>query len=143
MTLAEFLSARLAEDERIATGVTASPWACEVLNRGTGKQEWVVVGHLHEFAVLSGEVGIGWMAGLPHDGEHIARHDPARVLREVAAGRRLLAEYEVWDDPSLEPGQGIGIRLGLLLALQIRATAYENHPDYDPAWAPPPIATVL
>lgn len=26
--------------------------------------------------------------------EHIAEHDPARVLREIAVGRELLAEYE-------------------------------------------------
>ncbi|MGW9249737.1 DUF6221 family protein [Streptomyces badius] len=69
-------------------------------------------------------------------GAHIARHDPARVLREVEAKRELLADYERfvaerrrmmggWDSYP-EPSS-------VLLAF---AAVYSDHPDYRDDWRP-------
>jgi hypothetical protein len=63
---------------------------------------------------------------------HIARHDPARVLREVEAKRVLLRKYlaaEVDDDPGT-----IDVPSLVLLAL---AAVWSDHPEYDPSWVSP------
>lgn len=66
---------------------------------------------------------------------------PARVLREVAAGRKLLAEIAPWMDGCEDEhwySRGVGTQPpyeGSLLLQQILATVYSAHPDYDPAWA--------
>jgi hypothetical protein len=86
---------------------------------------------------------------------HIARHDPARVLREVAAKRATLAEHEP-RVPRESDGQWHGqppdrLRCRVCAAtahgqwtrfiapcwtlLQV-ASVYSDHPDYDPAWSP-------
>jgi hypothetical protein len=64
---------------------------------------------------------------------HIARQDPERVLREVAADRALLAAYL-----NPDPQQGPEYGFGLYLALMFRASVWRDHPDYDPEWAPTP-----
>ncbi len=52
---------------------------------------------------------------------HIVRHDPARVLADVAAKRRILAELE----------GPFGLDLEALNAVvRHLATAYADHPDY-------------
>ncbi|AVH58397.1 MULTISPECIES: DUF6221 family protein [Streptomyces] len=66
-------------------------------------------------------------------GRHIERHDPARVLREVDAKRRILDDYERyaaerrrelggWNTDEVSP---------ILTAL---AVVYADHPDYRPEW---------
>ena len=60
---------------------------------------------------------------------YIARHDPARVLREVEAKRRIVAtavlmldggvSYESWES-----------------VLQDLALPYSEHPDYRQEWKP-------
>ncbi|GLW90853.1 DUF6221 family protein [Actinokineospora globicatena] len=69
-----FLSARLAEDADLATAC-----GCD--------GEWAAHGHTVDFCVtdLPGFV--------PRFAEHVTRHDPARVLREVAAKRRVLKRH--------------------------------------------------
>jgi len=62
---------------------------------------------------------------------HIARHDPARVLREVAAKRAILAECEP------RPGIGIvAIELAAQRILRHLAAVWNDHPDYRPEWKP-------
>jgi hypothetical protein len=65
----------------------------------------------------------------------IHRHDPSRVLREVEADRKLLAEYEVWAVPPRQPFD-TGMRRGLQMALEIRAEVWSGHPDYQDQWKP-------
>jgi hypothetical protein len=62
--------------------------------------------------------------------EHIARHDPARVLREVQAGRKILADYE---GTRAITGDNDEYVAGLSAALSALASAYSDHPDYDEA----------
>lgn len=69
---------------------------------------------------------------------------PARALREVEAGRELLAAHEkalstVRERPSGYDHEGedeTGWRLALELALKLRAAVWRDHPDYRPEWKP-------
>lgn len=91
----EFYRARLAEDEQIAKAATRGPWSYEVFRRSDVKSEWVLSGTSDPYGVVMGDVGIGWMAGIKGpDPDHIVRHNPARTLKKVAAGRRLIRLYE-------------------------------------------------
>ncbi|MER5277763.1 DUF6221 family protein [Streptomyces sp. NPDC002809] len=67
--LVQFLRDRLDEDERIARAA------------GSG---WYDYDPEQQIAFVP-----------PEDSRHIARHDPARVLREVEAGKRMLHAYDV------------------------------------------------
>ena len=95
MTIVEFLTARLAEDEQDAVAATVGPW------RHSPDKHWRKPGTTwFEEAVFAGPAGDGatCVAGTGEtddpqsmaDARHIARHDPARVLREVEAKRRIL-----------------------------------------------------
>ena len=63
---------------------------------------------------------------------HIARHDPARVLAEVAAKRAILAEFE--------EARGLHSRrdevAALYFSLRQLAAVYATHPAYRPEWKP-------
>lgn len=64
--------------------------------------------------------------------DHIARFDPARILREVEAKRALLDLYEA----SQTTGPAAGYRDGLRQALVLLASAYADHADYRESWRP-------
>jgi len=72
--------------------------------------------------------------------EHIARHDPSRVLREVAAKRAILAEHQ----ESASGGYcelcyyGYGGGSWPCPTVRALASVYSDHPDYDPEWAVQP-----
>ena len=66
-----------------------------------------------------------------------ARFDPARVLREVEAGRAILARYaevQSWPYPPADGDDAIRDELDLIL--RIKAAVHDSHPDYDEAWKP-------
>jgi hypothetical protein len=81
-----------------------------------------------------------WTARAEPDGVHIARHDPARVLADVAAKRRIIAEYAGRDqDVDLMLGRYTerqGQWAGLHLAVRLLALPYAGHPDYREEWKP-------
>lgn len=138
--IATFLAARLDEDEAVAK-------ACGVGIRDTWHTiEWYD-GQFEDGLTVS--VDVHGLAGTPitsrgvllrADGVHIARHDPARVLAEVAAKRAIVAEYEARDkDADLMLGPDVLRQRewsGLRLAVHLLATAYASHPDYDQSWRP-------
>ena len=70
------------------------------------------------------------------DARHIALHDPARVLREVAADRKILAEYErIQLSAAAYPSQGNAAALIAVQAVvKIRAEVFDGHPDYGEDW---------
>lgn len=136
MDLTEFLAARLDEDQAVARKATDSPWHQDGMSiRGAGRpyaggreDEVLVVRHT-------------W----PQESAHIVRHDPARVLREVAADRTLLCELQAAgkevqgnDIGMAEPLtlRSRGYYAGLLRAAMIRATRFADHPDYRAEWKP-------
>lgn len=83
--------------------------------------------------------------------DHIARHDPARVLREVAAKRAILAEH----GPSRRDASRCRVctaithtGMGHADARRFRApcptllflaAVYSDHPDYRAEWAVSPV----
>lgn len=85
ISLVEFLAARLDEDEAIARQAIAPDW--EVAPEDRFRVQVVpaedAAGRTSAIAVAVG-----------YEGNHIARHDPARVLREVAAMRRILVRHK-------------------------------------------------
>ena len=116
-----FLLARIAEDQRLAAGAAVA----------TGRESW----------------GGGVPGELPRDAtEHVAHHDPARVLAECAAKRRLvLACRDARPDLHLLGARPQGLDFPLTptdqhqlaaLTLALLALPYAAHPDYRPAWRP-------
>jgi hypothetical protein len=128
--LVAFLRARLDEDEAAARAVedNSAPW----------DGQWEADGN-HALRTYN-----GWVlatAGTP-GGEfppgvlaHIARHDPARVLREVEAKRAIVDAYAGTDGGSPRD-RDRGRWDALNAAVSALATVYRDHPDYDEAWKP-------
>lgn len=83
MTLTDFLLARFSEDEEIARGA----YRDSVDNDGVCHERWTDA----TTAVMWGDLAA--ITGLEADylANHIARHDPARVLAECEAKRRIVA----------------------------------------------------
>lgn len=112
MTLVEFLEARLAEDEAAARDASG----------GGEESGW----HETEEFGVQADVRHGRaeypIVGFTPASAHIARHDPARVLREVDAKRRILAEFRAFE-----------MSEGTVRAL---ASVYADHPDYRKEWRP-------
>ena len=136
VSLVAFLTARLDEDQAVA-------------REAAGLAEcWVAEEPAIGVVLVDGEPLIeGHITGLT---AHIARHDPARVLREVRAGRKLIAAYEdrlSWVHDYSDPGSDYedpgGLKLkweegataALLAAIQLRAAIYSEHQDYRQEWA--------
>lgn len=151
-SLVEFLRARLDEDEAAAMLAGATP-----------EERW----RRHEYAVRedvpNGGLGV-WIAQGCEDEEtaaHIARHDPARVLADVAAKREVIAaaakvaalvddemmcchgadellagasdDHLGGTDPIPPDCAGAPVLRQLLSPL---AAPYASHPDYQQKWTP-------
>lgn len=90
--LVDWLRQQLDEDELVARGATAGPWNAECANVQTA-YEFDRPGHIHNgqrrpIAYLAATAGKREVE--ERNAEHIARWDPARVLAEVEAKRRVL-----------------------------------------------------
>jgi hypothetical protein len=116
--LAAFLKARLDEDEAAASAASPGPWRLNAEGDEVLAVDDVTVA---EAFALSGRQ-------LRATADHIARHDPARVLREVAAGRAILTAY--WAASS-QPEEG-----GLEAAVRHLAVVYSDHRGYRAKWKP-------
>ncbi|MET8766347.1 DUF6221 family protein [Streptomyces sp. NPDC004658] len=129
--LVEFLRARLEEDEAAAKACASAPWAIEippmihvsVQARRDNKWKWGTLGYV---ATVERD----------EDRAHIARHDPARVLREVEAKRQILAAHALngWvcstcDNEEVDQDYPC-------LTLRLLALPYVDHPDYRAEWRP-------
>lgn len=127
--LRDFIAARLDEDEAAARVATEGPWSFV----GYDDSGWAVVANdEHEIVSRSGS----------DDATHTALHDPARVLREVAAKRRILelADEASGLDMSVDLDRRVGSRdtteepyVGDLILRQM-AQPYAGHPDFNPEW---------
>lgn len=98
--LAAMVRAGLDAEAAIAQAATPGPWEAVVDDHGAGNVDASVwadpIGYYVTEKISSGERHAA-------DGQHIARQDPAAVLRRVARDRRwlelLLAEpHHAWDD---------------------------------------------
>ncbi|MFL1380021.1 MULTISPECIES: DUF6221 family protein [unclassified Nocardiopsis] len=113
MTIVDFLNARLDEDQAAARAAAPGPWKGE---------------NTKVFDNAGDPVAD---TGSPTTAEHITRHDPARVLREVALRRRIVREVDEYTRFSRDRLAGEMSRqvLGAL------AGTYADHPDFNPDWA--------
>ena len=138
MTITEFLQARLDETEAAAKAATEvdGQW----FTPGPGAGEWAV---RQNKAIVDCPAGIVvFDEGCPTDEQaaHIASHDPARVLRQVEAGRKILAMYIEAEKNrpqgyyGYEEGEMRGEADALLLAVKALAEAWSDHPDYWSEW---------
>lgn len=117
------------ETERIAKEATSGPW--RVVNPTTygsatvdgpdamqdGGYDPITGGRrevLRPLVVIPKDVDYGPTVGLP-DAEHIAHHDPAAVLRRVAADREIVALYET--ARGLLPGEPRSISLTMVVGV--------------------------
>jgi hypothetical protein len=78
--LAAFIAARLDEDEAEARVLGGSEWDAQHFRDG----DWAIRGT----GMGPRAIADAWK---PETARHVARHDPARVLREVAAKRAMVA----------------------------------------------------
>jgi len=134
MGIAEFITARLDEDEATARAAFRSKLRADgvhVLSVGVqvrpGGQPVAV---LPVADAIDAETAA-----------FIARHDPAWVLRDVAAKRAILARYqEVLAECATmlraNRPRVFGEHDGLRKAVEELAAIDSGHPDYQPEWAP-------
>ena len=148
--LVAFLAARLDEDEAAAYKAAGG------LYRGAGgrfggRPHWSALGHgiVADAADLDrGVVDLGPCIDDDALAEHIVRHDPARVLREIEAGRARLAYYQdaqarldrIVTHPgevsSGDEGMWLGKTAAARMACRHDAAIWGDHPDYRPEWKP-------
>lgn len=66
--------------------------------------------------------------------QHVARHDPDRVLREVEAKRKLVADFKI-ELEDAERYEDVDSAATSLRLLGILAAIYSDHPDFNPEWS--------
>ena len=128
-----FVEARIADDERIARdAATGTSWG----GMKTGP-EWVALRGAVEDAESGGTIVHDEGMPTSAQAEHIARHDPARALRDVAAKRLLFAKQAPVIDGTQSSWTWFeGSESEPEKVMQVLALPYADHPDYDPTWAP-------
>jgi hypothetical protein len=124
--LAAFLRARLDEDGRDAAAASPGPWSVNAELDEVVAVDGITVA---EGFALSGRQ-------LRATTTHIARHDPARVLREVDAMRALLDARDEADKRASCADFDGGVVTGLDDALRLLALPYSDHPEYQETWRP-------
>jgi len=120
MTIVEFLEARVTEDELTANAAIEDVADWHVLHSYRDIKDG---GGHHVVLADSKYPTIGQAA-------HIARHSPARVLRQCEAAREMVAEFLRLD--ALGDLQG---RTATENALKQLASVHSNHADFDPTWS--------
>lgn len=121
-----FVTTRLAEDERDALRVR------------DGAREWWCGGYEETGAVNVRTDRVVLVEPYDEDGsaalQHVARHDPARVLRDVEAARLLLSLHPSWSD---RPGcMACDTLYEDCDARRALALPFSTHPDYRTEWKP-------
>lgn len=131
--LIAFLRARLDDDERIARAATDGPWTIRSLGRHDLS---TVVKGVELLAQIDGSRAAS-------NSVHMAVHDPARVLAEVDAKRRILDAYEEVAAKFTESWSAVvaydrlaGAMNSLRRTIELLALPYADHPDYQDAWRP-------
>jgi hypothetical protein len=148
-TLTEFLEARLAEDQEAAEAAGRTPWTFKEVD-WLDYGRWIIEDEEDETTVFRDVNGAYYAA------VHAARHDPARVLREVSAKRAILEAHKVTvrkeDRLPFDPYTGEPTEeqyeveceicgwvdtdpTTACLTLRHLAAAYSDHKDFREEWA--------
>lgn len=158
MTIEEFIRARLDEDEAAARAAGGDRWAYDTsaalsaaangeVYRPDSTREYSYgnghIGHEYSYVTCDSE-GLTPAVELA-EGVHIARHDPARVLRQVAAlrlwfdlarpGRECRGHPGPWL-PHDDYGPGYCRQPHEGDPLRMIAAIWDDHPDYQEDWKP-------
>jgi len=126
--ITEFIAARLDEDEAAANAGArrvGMPWRAEPQPGTPG-------------GLVIDELGLVGSTGGRYAAEHIARHDPARALREVKAKRAIVRRCG-WsvNEPDQYPNGLVSPRAALSRQnLFDLAAVWSDHPDYRDEWRP-------
>jgi hypothetical protein len=154
MTLTDFLLARIAEDEADARLATGHRYITGQREKRSGV--WVHDGSI-AYADSPSEDVVDWV--YDEAWAHIARHDPARVLAECEAKRRIVEMHSKTATSWLNADGKLAYpdRAGVLYCelcsfheqyegfndyeepwpcptLRILALPYADHPDFKPEW---------
>jgi len=121
VSITEFITARLREDEQQALSASPGPWHLNAEHDEVIAIDGIEVCTAH---ALSNNQ-------LRNTARHIARHDPARVLREIEAKRAIL-ENSVFVMDKYAGGMYLDFVRETLRHL---AAIYSDHPDYNPKWS--------
>jgi len=135
--LVVFLRARLAEDVRAAIA-TLKPEVVVGSHRGKPIPRWAVHGSGRGL-IDEGGGTVRAKDIFPAEAEHVVRHDPARVLREIEAKRRIVDAYaealRIQDGFRETTGEMMR-RTAIEMACLAYAVAYADHPDHREEWKP-------
>jgi hypothetical protein len=152
--LVQWLGGQLDEDERIAREATPGPWQ----NVPTARHHATASGRSEE-AVFASPPDTGAMVVAATgeaserrnliNAEFIAAHDPARVLREIEAKRRMITEVAAahasaidmehaccHDPEQILAGECEQHAPNDLPLLRLLALPYADRPGYEEGWAP-------
>lgn len=143
--LTEFLLARIAEDEAAARRATSETWTYHDGGDIMAGYQPVTLCGFDSAGSLQESIE-------PWNAEHIVRHDPARVLAECEAKRRIVEALEyarqrkdvynreyalgrLTTEDDLRARSRSNARWGGLdIAAHALALPYADHPDYDEEW---------
>jgi hypothetical protein len=153
--LVQWLRAQLDEDERIARAAMdsvgpvlgAGQWRYAESLADEGGQYWsITTVPPSDTAPIVELVGSGMSGGGVHDeavARHIARHDPARVLREIDAKQQLVERYEFacneaarLDIDEEERESRVRVAAAFESCVLCLAAVYADRPGYLESWRP-------
>ncbi|MEA1796685.1 DUF6221 family protein [Rhodococcus qingshengii] len=130
MGIVEFLEARIAEDEAVAKAARPGPWFHDS-NLTCGPRvppdDFLMVPEDPSDTISPCNDKIP-----DQDSRHIARHDPARILCEVAAKRKLIRSIE----GLVQHAYGYDSAGTVEKVLAPLAAIYSDHPDFNEEWRP-------
>ena len=134
--LVTFLNARLDEDEQMARSTPGPSWEHRQI-RGDFDESVVFENYVAVADPGRNTVALADVAEevLPF----VLRHDPARVLAEVDAKRRIIDRYEAQRTVYAAHMGGILTKYlvqELEAVLRLLALPFADHPDYRPEWTP-------
>lgn len=140
--LVAFVRARLAEDEERAQQLDGETWY-QVTRVGGEYNYAVVTNRPDDIYPVMADCGAEDGVSMSEErAEHVARWDPARVLREVAAKRQLVEEYvnasvcaDTEKDDEIRNEWEV-VASTREAVVRVLAAVHEEHPDYRQEWRP-------